>query len=348
MNLYISDGNVVRNFEYIRHITGVQADNFIAVLKDNAYGHGIKHMVSLLNKEGVHFFAVASLDDAMLVRKVDESARVMILKRISDAHLGYAVSNGFDLMVGDEQYLRKIIELSRCTAVRPRIHIKINERINRWGFSPCEKDINAIRKICGEEVTLEGIGIHFKATYNYDSSSDRNLEYIDNVKAMFKKNGLYARKWHFRTTSDINRGIGKNEIVRIGAGIYGIPNKRNGLLKGFIPAMRGESYIYSTRKVNAGETIGYKGGEYVVEEAMTVGLISDGYAQGIRDDSSIYILGEKSEILVVFLDITIVRIDSLDLVGQRVDIRICDGGKRSLAEMTCDYGNCVLNKVEYE
>lgn len=348
MNVYISDDKIRNNINYVRKVTGVSNNNMIAVLKDNAYGHGIQHIATLLSQEGISFFAVSCFEEALQIKEVNAMSRILLLKLININSLEYAIKNGFDLMVGDHQYLNKIIEVSKRIGIKPYIHIKVNEKLNRWGFSVTVDDISKIRKICGTEYPIEGIAVQFKSTYYYDINVDNNSAFYIMLVNMFEEYGIKANLLHYRTTSDLNRSIVDTEILRMGAGIYGIPNKQEGLLRFFEVAMRGESYIYATRVVDQGDTIGYKGHEFVVNQRMVVGLVADGKAHGIGKDSALYVLGKKVRILAIFMDVTVIQLESEKLVNEVVEIKIEDGEERSLAELTCDYGNNLLNKVIYE
>lgn len=348
MNLFVCKKSIEKNVEIIESITGVPKRNVIAVLKDNAYGHGIEIVATLLVKIGITFFAVSTIDEAKCIRTVNEKARVLILKRVDDEMIEYALQQKIDLMVGDESYLKKIKDCSSQLNLQPYIHVKFTEKLNRWGFSADRASIGCIKKLCGAQCELEGVAVHFKATYNYDPYVDKNMDSLKSIKSLLEGEGMCAKRWHYRTTSDLNKGIDANEILRIGAGLYGIPNRRNGVLEQLITAMRGETRVLATRRVCAGETIGYKGNEYIVTEKMAVALLGDGYAQGIREDSSLFLEGKELEIIYIFLDITAVRVDSVNAVGKCVEVRIRDKGKRSLSEMVCDYGNSRMNKVNYE
>lgn len=348
MELFIRKKSIENNVKTIERITGVSKKNIIAVLKDNAYGHGIEMVSALLSKLGIAFYAVSTIDEAKCIRSINEDARVLILKRIDDEMIAYALQQKIDLMVGDESYLKKIIACSSQLNLQPFIHIKFSEKLNRWGFSADQRNISRIKNLCEGRCDLEGIAIHFKATYHYDPYVDKNTDSFKSIKSLLEGEGICAKYWHYRTTSDLNKGIDKNEILRIGAGLYGIPNRRNGVLNQLIPAMRGETTVLATRMVSAGDTIGYKGNEYTVTENMVIALLRDGYAQGIREDSSLFLEGKELEIVYIFLDIAIVRVDSCNIIGKCVEVRVLDKGKRSLSEMACDYGNTRMNKVNYE
>src|SRR3954464_11101050 len=99
--LEVDLGVVSQNYDRIRKHVGPRV-GVIAVVKSDAYGHGIEAIAKLLDKKGVLAFAVISLDEAMRVRKVS-SAPVLIMGYLDNEEIEQAIACGFVLSLYDRE-----------------------------------------------------------------------------------------------------------------------------------------------------------------------------------------------------------------------------------------------------
>ncbi|HEY1872963.1 MAG TPA: alanine racemase, partial [Steroidobacteraceae bacterium] len=106
----------------------------IAVVKANAYGHGLVSTALALGDADA--LAVARLEEALSLRAAGIGARILLLEGVfSPAELAEAVHEGLDLVVHDAS---QIDLLERAAAARCSLWLKIDTGMNRLGFAPRE------------------------------------------------------------------------------------------------------------------------------------------------------------------------------------------------------------------
>src|SRR3989344_8572732 len=114
----------------VRVLRGVltRGTTLMAVVKANAYGHGLKEVVSVLKKEAGIMFGVDSLEEALAVKPVAPKNEIMILGYIPPNNLTLAIKNSFHFSIYGEDVLRSISRLIKTSRINPRAiraHLKI-------------------------------------------------------------------------------------------------------------------------------------------------------------------------------------------------------------------------------
>ncbi len=156
----VDERALVANLNTLRALLAPGA-RFCAVVKANAYGHGLKEVVQILARNGVDAFAVDALDDGLLLRSLLPSATVLVAGYVVRDRLTDAVRANLSLTVYDRETVRLLEEIAATDARQAHVHVKIETGTNRQGVLPEQLGDLLDALHVSPHVTLEGVSTHF-------------------------------------------------------------------------------------------------------------------------------------------------------------------------------------------
>lgn len=237
----INSKNLLFNYEYYKKKT---CKDIIAVVKDNAYGHGLKQIIEILNNTNIKTFAVANIDEAKEACKYT-SKDILILDKVNDFS---KITEQMIITVISKSHLKDI----NNSKSKFRLHLKINTGMNRKGILPSEfsecKDI--IQK--NPNLTLEGVYTH------YASNKKSNLEKQFQIFKSVVKD-LDKQKYLIHASSSVSSLALKENLTnacRIGIGLYGL-NHRYEIMKEVKPVLSLYSCVDKCTLIEKNSKIGY-------------------------------------------------------------------------------------------
>ena len=154
----LSKNSLFHNLRLFRKAIGKKV-KLAAVVKANAYGHGLKEIISLL-REKVDLFAVDSLEEALAIRGIDLQIPILIMGYLPLADLSLPIEKKISFVVYNLETLKKIIALK--LTLPAQIHLKIETGLNRQGIR--RKDLRPFLRLIKKYrkyFLLEGISTHF-------------------------------------------------------------------------------------------------------------------------------------------------------------------------------------------
>jgi len=283
-----------QNINYIRTEIGPKPI-ISAVVKGNAYGHGISEMVQIAEKAGIRHFSTFSSDEAWQVLK--ESTRksdIMIMGMIHNQELEEIIKQGISYYIFDFDRLEKSIEIAIKTGIKPRIHIEVETGFHRTGFDwDKRKTLGDILVKNQHLLEVEGLCTHYagaESVSNYVRVKTQIAKYHE-FKDFFEKLNIKFKLNH--TACSAAALIFPETImdmVRIGIAGYGFwPTKEtffaklHALPKGNKNPLKRlitwKSTVMSIKDVKTGEFVGY-GNSYMALENITLAIIPVGYGHG--------------------------------------------------------------------
>ena len=135
----VSTATLSRNFSVLETALTHTKDapiTLIAVVKANAYGHSFSLAVPALLRAGCSFFAVANLDEALAVRRLAPTARILILGYTPPCRADTLAEDHIEQAVFSLAYAKALEKEAARRTCRVSIHIKIDGGMSRLGFSP--------------------------------------------------------------------------------------------------------------------------------------------------------------------------------------------------------------------
>ena len=280
------------NCKAIRDIVGKDT-HIMAVVKANAYGHGIVEVSKVLEKLKMRYLGVATLDEALTLRKAKIKLQILILGSILPEEAETAVKNDITLTLCNNELLKALKNIAK-NKLKPKVHIKIDTgmgRIGVWHENATEFIIDVEKT---KKIEIEGVYTHFSIAgrdkfftqYQIKSFYDilSGLEALK-ISIPFKHaaNSIACVDWK---KSHLN-------MVRPGIIIYGIYPKRNfPRLIRLKPAFSLKTKIAFIKNTPPGRSISY-GRTYITQSNTKIATIPIGYADGYGR-----ILSNKAEVLV--------------------------------------------------
>ncbi len=303
---------ISKNYDLIQKHVGPQV-GVIAVVKSDAYGHGIETIAKTLDRKGALAFAVISLEEAFQVRK-QSSAPVLIMGYLSDAEIEQAIASGFVLSMYDRE-LAPVYEA--CAAKLNRkciVHLKVETGLNRLGMTVQEAEALLTDSSRFPHLRIESVYSHLS------TSSDRNencsqLQRFEELLAEMEARGIKLPLHMANSSALPNFKEGFFNAVRLGLALYGVDQ----VLPGLEPSLTCKTVIIQRKKVKAGEGISYNK-LFRAPKDMEVGVIALGYAEGLSQaltgKAHVLVGGRKTPILgQICMNLCIV--DLTDIPGGR-------------------------------
>lgn len=263
-----------------RHIQ--PAAKLCAVVKANAYGHGALEVSRVAVECGADFLAVATVDEALQLRRAGFDLPILILGLIPYAAAEVAVENGITLAVSDLRLAEEISAAAVKFDVRAKIHLKIETGMGRIGIFPEGAAELAAKISVLPNVEVEGVFSHFADA----DSPDKNftIQQLEKFKSTCEKiaaRGVEVKIRHIAESAAILEIPAAHlDMVRAGVITYGLyPSDAVGRTIELIPAMKLVAKVAYVKEIPAGTSIGY-GREYIAEKAARIATLPLGYADG--------------------------------------------------------------------
>lgn len=263
-----------QNLEYMGQKVG-DISKVMAVLKDNAYGHGLEQMAPLAAACGIKRAVVKNTHEASVVAPFFEKVLILI-----EAHPKSALVNDKFIYACDDLHAIDLFP-NGCT-----IHLKVDTGMRRNGVMPCELE-EAFKKIRENGLNLEGIFTHFYGADMLGSDFYVQNECYKKVKIackeLAKKHKIEPLYFHSRNSAAILRinDDFDDDFVRAGIASYGYTDLDESFgdfnLK---PVLALWADRLSTRELKKGDVVGY-GGVFAAKDDMVVSSYDLGYGDGL-------------------------------------------------------------------
>jgi alanine racemase len=311
------------NAAAIQQQVGPKVD-VVAVVKANAYGHGVSLVVPALAPQ-VAMFAVANLAEAVEVRVLAPDHPIFILSPVAPDERAEIEARGFIPMISSVEEAAAYSQLSRTR--RTPVHLKIDTGMGRMGLWH-EEAVNAVREIRrlqGLEIT--GIASHLPVADEDDDFTREQLELFFQVaNRLREEEGLAHARLHIcNSAGAIAFPQLAGDLVRIGLELYG-SSPREEFQSQIRAALTWKAEITLVRDVEAGRGISY-GRTFITPRRMRIATIAVGYADGYQRhlsnrETEIIIHGQRCPIIGrVTMDQILADVTALDR---------CDPGDEAL------------------
>lgn len=278
----------------------------IVVAKADCYGHGALQTTSLLSlKEYVWGFAVATLDEAIVLRRGGITKPILVLGCIFPEQWIDALENNIRITVYTEELTKVLSDLAVKIGRKAYVHVKLDTGMGRIGFTPGKEGADKIEEISKlPNIVMEGLYTHFsKADEGDKSYTMKQMEAYTWMKEELASRGITFSYYHCCNSAGIIdlKGAGQN-LSRAGISTYGMypseeVHKENVDLK---PALELISHVAFVKWVDEGEMISY-GGTYVTKRRTKIATIpvgyGDGYPRSLSNKGYMLIHGKKAPII---------------------------------------------------
>lgn len=271
-SLEIDLGALQHNYAKIKHFA--PTSKVVAMVKANAYGHGLDCIVPSINADA---FGVACIDEALAIRKLGVSIPVVLLEGIfNESELQAVAENQFEIVV---HHTWQVELLEKAKINKPiAVWLKINTGMNRLGFQAGQvKDI--WQRLNSHKNIINNIRLmtHFSSADEL-GNQQTNIQFQEFSQAT---RGLIAEKSAANSAAILAWPDTHGDWVRPGIMLYGITPFAEKTAEEFDlkPVMTLRSEIISINQLKKSDKVGY-GGTWECPHDMQIGIIAVGYGDG--------------------------------------------------------------------
>ncbi len=294
----------------------------MAVVKADAYGHGLERVARALDGEA-EAFAVAALGDGLRLRAAGHRQRIVVLSGPDNAgDIAEMQRLQLDATIHHEAQLQWLPETSP-TRGRLRVWLKIDSGMHRLGFAPDR--VAAVHAQLGAMAGIDpeiGLLTHFSDSEVFDGTqTPRQIARFVDVTAHLKGP---------RSLSNSAAVLGwpdaRGDWVRTGGLLYGLSvvDGKSGADFGFRPAMTLSTRLIAINRIPKGERIGYNG-TWTCPEEMPVGVAAVGYGDGYPRSAvagTPVLVGERRVPLIGRVSMDLITLDLRNATGATVGDRV--------------------------
>lgn len=337
----------------------------LSVIKSDGYGHGALQVAKFLaGKDYIWGYAVAALDEGMILRKGGITKPVLVMGCIFPEQWEEMLVHEIHMTVYDSDTARRVSDLAVKMDRKAYIHLKIDTGMSRLGFPVGEDSVSRILEISRMPgLVIEGMYTHFARADETDKTdARRQLKEFLEMKERLLALGVRAAYYHCANSAGIIDLKEANlDLVRAGIATYGLypSDEVKKELVPLRPAMELVSHVVHVKWVEAGTPVSY-GGTFVTARRTRIATIpvgyGDGYPRSLSNKGYVLIHGKKAPILgrvcmdQFMVDVTEIEEtafgDPVTLVGRNGGVcvtveELSDLAEKLRYEFICNFGKRV-------
>ncbi len=274
---------IAMNISKIRAVAGVPV---MAVVKADAYGHGLILVAQTAIAAGAQWLGVALLEEAFTLRAAGIQAPILCWLAPPGSDYLAAIRSEIDLAVPSIQIYEEIVLASQLAGKRARIHIEVDTGMTRGGFLDEWETFIDLLQASRDDVEIIGIFSHFARAD--EPGADQNSDQLKRFTQMsddLNGIGIEPSLHHLsNSAATLIDAASHFDLVRVGIAMYGLTPDRENLGSsnslGLRPAMTLRARLHLVKKVPSHSFVGY-GASFQTERDTVIGVVAIGYADGI-------------------------------------------------------------------
>lgn len=343
---------IAANVAFLQKHAGVPV---MAVVKADAYGHGLVPVARTAVEAGAQWLGVALLEEALELRRSGMSAPILSWLVPPGSDYASALHANIDLAVPSTAIYEEILSAGRGANKRSRIHIEVDTGMTRGGF--LDEWETFLLRIAETKTQVEVVGF-FSHFARADEPGERQnaaqlkrfIEMTDDLNGIGIEPEIHHLSNSAATLVDASSHF---DLVRTGIAMYGLtPDKEHlgtSRALGLKPAMTLKAKVHLVKDVHSGTPVGY-GATATTLNDTKLGVIAIGYADGIprvAQSAGVFVNGRRAQIIGrVSMDQFVVDLgrDSTVKAGDWVTIF----GPGDEGEYTADDWGSASSSINYE
>jgi alanine racemase len=344
-------GKLRRNLQLIRRDLP-RAVQLLAVVKDEAYGHGALDVARVAVEEGAWGFGLSTLEEAMALRDAGITAPLLLLGERRETELEWCVAHNLTVCVNEPHTVRALAKIAANFGKQVPVHVKIHTGMSRYGVR-WDEALPLIEQIVAEKsLRLEGVMTHFSQSDETDKTF-ANLQFARFSEVL---RALEQRKISVKLRHACNSGgfldlpHAHLDMVRVGILMYGVfPSGVCRRIPGIEPVMSVKARIAAIQKLKPGEVVGY-GMRYTAPSERRIAVLPIGYGDGfprVRNQGGTLIHGKRAP-LIGGIAMDALMVDITDIPEAQMWDEAVIMGKQGGEEITVHDIAKLKNSVSYE
>ena len=353
----ISRSRLLSNWNLLRQATPPDAE-MLAVVKANAYGHGLLACAPLLAAAGAQWLGVTCVEESVALRAACPQASILVMSGLWKGEAEAILQHRLTPQVWEPFHLELLEEAARKQGLGARsipVHLEIDTGMSRQGVRSMDT-LKALLARVGPDssIQVEGVMTHFHSPEMLHLDvTEKQVAYFSSALDVIAANGIYPRWIHAGNSATLLEPqsgaslavlaakYGARLMLRPGLALYGYPVRYTPPLaddhwqRDLRPVLTWKTRVGSLREIDASETAGYNM-TFRADRRSRLALIPMGYADGLNrllsNRGSVLVRGKKAAIAGrVSMDQTILDVtdipgveigDEVVLIGEQGDERI--------------------------
>jgi alanine racemase len=362
--IVLDEKSLEGNISFLRSDIGDKV-KISAVVKSNAYGHGIEQIVPMMERYGIDHFSVFYYREAIRVyNTLKKPSTIVVMGWISKPDLRDAIEKGIEFFVFDLDRLIKAIKYAKELKLKAKIHLEAETGMNRSGLNLGKlKDAIGIIKENEEYIEFSGFCTHLagaESVANYYRIQNQ-LKIYKKMLATLESSKLYPKCKHVANSAAAYiYPKTRMDMIRVGIMLYGFwsstevfihflnsnPNKTDPLKR----ILRWQSQIMTIKKVKSGEFVGY-GNSFQAQTDITTALVpvgySLGYSRSLSNKGHVLIHGSRCN-LIGIVNMNMIIIDITHIAGVKVGDEVVLIGEQGESEIKVSSFSNLSDELNYE
>jgi len=347
----IDVGKLRRNLQLIRRDLAA-ATQFMAVVKDDAYGHGALEVARIALEEGAWGFGLSTLEEAMALRQGGFPAPLLLLGERQEPELEWCVAHDLTVCVNELHTVRALAHAAARFNKQVPVHLKINTGMSRYGVR-WDEALPLVEQILSEKsLLLEGVMTHFAQSDETDKGfANLQLSRFNEILGVLKESKIPVKLRHTCNSGGfLDLPHAHFDMVRTGILMYGIfPSQVCRRIPGIEPVMSVKAKIAAIQKLKSGEVVGY-GMRYKAQEERRIAVLPIGYGDGfprVRNEGYALIHGKRAP-LVGGIAMDALMVDITDIPQAQMWDEAVIMGRQGDEEITARDIAKLKNSVTYD
>ena len=275
----IDTGRLQQNIRTLKQHAG--SITLMAVVKADAYGHGMTAMVPHMLSAGLNHFMVATLDEAIKLRETAPTATILVASPPHPGNLPIYEALNLHVSITSPPIAAQVLA---SQAIRKlSVHVKVDTGMNRLGLSQAVAPQTIAALLDSPRIEVAGIWSHLATAGDRDKTfACRQIEAAYAVLDAFPSFDGYFHAGNSGTLLNLRDQIGRHhkELVRLGGALLGIPaSQRLARAFGLSPIMSLKSRVIHLNNLQPGDAVSY-GKTWTASRATRIAVIGAGYADG--------------------------------------------------------------------
>jgi alanine racemase len=306
----VSERALANNIQSLRALLEEGA-KFCAVVKGNAYGHGLKEVASIADRQGVDAFAVDHINDALILRDIYPSAQIIVLGYTMFDRYKEAIQQDIELVLYDKEGINHAQSVGSDLAKPLKIHLKLETGTSRQGV--LEADLIDIARLLQRSTHVQVVGC---STHYANIEDTSNPEYagvqfnrFQEMQQVLRDHDIHPQWIHSACSAAILLYPQTHQtLVRAGISMYGhwssnvvqTTLRQNNISCDLIPAMTWKTRIAQVKSLAMGTPVSY-GLTEVMKRSGRVAVIPvgywDGYDRALSSVGQVLIHGYRCKVI---------------------------------------------------
>jgi len=292
----------------------------MAVVKSNAYGHGLVRVAHHYEQLGVNSLGVALLEEGIILRKSGISLPIAVFGGVLKEQIPELLEWDLEFIVPSTDVLVETEKFCKAQNRQATVHLKIDSGMGRIGTIAENSESFIVSALDSEYINIKGVCSHFACAD--DPEDPKTLEQIDRfleVVSVFEKLGANTPLRHIANSGGVLYFPQSHlDIVRPGIILYGVyPEPSCPRILELKPALKLKSKVSFYKSIPPGFSISY-GSTWTSESTAKISTIplgyGDGYSRQLSNRGEVLIKGKRRPIVGrVCMDQFMVNCKSEDL-----------------------------------